>query len=198
FPTIHIGDTERDVHSRIIYSCLRRGANWAHGILNSSTNLVPYTGESETVFRRGDVVRTDYVAYLDGYPGHQSRNAVLGSPSAAQQHDYAVVRDIYRMTIDRCRPGVPAGTLYEFVSREFGRHGWDYQMALVGHGVGPWWHQQEPILRQGSEVVLEEGMVLAMEPQKDYWHLQDMIVVRETGPQLLSDKFSTDQMCVIQ
>src|SRR5262245_8844628 len=52
FPTIHIGDTERDVHSRIIYSCLRRGANWAHGILNSSTNLVPYTGESETVFRR--------------------------------------------------------------------------------------------------------------------------------------------------
>ena len=198
FPTIRIGETERDVHSRMIYSCLRRGANWAHGILNSSTNLVPYTGEGDTVFRRGDVVRTDYVAYVDGYPGHQSRNAVLGRPSAAQRHDYALVRDIYRMTIDRCRPGVSAGTLYQFVTREFERHGWEYQMALVGHGVGPWWHQQEPILTRGSEVVLEEGMVLAMEPQKDYWHLQDMILVREAAPQLLSDKFSTDQMFLIE
>jgi Xaa-Pro aminopeptidase len=71
-------------------------------------------------------------------------------------------------------------------------------MALVGHGVGPWWHQQEPILRRGSEVVLEAGMVLAMEPQKDYWHLQDMILVRDAGPLLLSDKFSTDQMFVIE
>jgi Aminotransferase class-III len=40
FPTIRTGETERDVHSRMISSCLRRGANWAHGILNSSTNLV--------------------------------------------------------------------------------------------------------------------------------------------------------------
>jgi hypothetical protein len=41
-------------------------------------------------------------------------------------------------------------------------------------------------------------MVLAMEPQKDYWHLQDMILVRGAAPQLLSDKFSTDQMFVIE
>ncbi|MYE39968.1 MAG: hypothetical protein F4X27_07050, partial [Chloroflexi bacterium] len=31
-PTVRPGDTERLVHSRIIESCLRRGANWAHGI----------------------------------------------------------------------------------------------------------------------------------------------------------------------
>ena len=82
FPTIRPGETERAVHARLIASCLRRGANWAHGILNASTNLTPYAGEGDTVFNRGDVVRTDYVAYLDGYPGHQSRNAVLGRPSA--------------------------------------------------------------------------------------------------------------------
>ena len=37
-PSVQPGDTERLVHSRIIESCLRRGANWAHGILNSSRN----------------------------------------------------------------------------------------------------------------------------------------------------------------
>ena len=198
FPGIRAGDSERLVHSRIIGSCLRRGANWAHGILNSSTNLVPYAGESDTVFRTGDVIRTDYVAYVDGYPGHQSRNAILGRPSADQQRDYRITRDIYGMTIDRCRPGEIAGDIFEFVVKEFAKHGWTYTTALVGHGVGCWWHQQEPVLARGSRVVLEEGMVLALEPHKDFWHIQDMVVVRARGPQLISDKFSTDEMFVIE
>jgi Xaa-Pro aminopeptidase len=198
FPGIKPGDTERAVHSRLIGSCLRRSANWAHGILNSSTNLIPYAGESDTVFRKGDVIRTDYVAYVDGYPGHQSRNAILGKPSADQQRDYRITRDIYGMTIDRCRPGATAGDVYEFVVKEFAKHGWTYNTSLVGHGVGCWWHQQEPVLARGNAVVLEEGMVLALEPHKDFWHIQDMVVVRAAGPQLISDKFSTDQMFVIE
>lgn len=197
FPTIRPGETERAVHSRLISSCLRRGANWAHGILNSSTNLIPYAGEGDTVFRKGDVIRTDYVAYVQGYPGHQSRNAILGKPSAEQQREYNITRDIYRMTIDRCRPGARAGDIYEFVVDEFKKHGWEYKTALVGHGVGAWWHQQEPVLARGSNIVLEEGMVLALEPHRDYWHLQDMVVVRKNGPELISDKFSTDQMFII-
>jgi len=47
FPTIKHGETERAVHSRLIGSCLRRGANWAHGILNSHRNTIPYAGESD-------------------------------------------------------------------------------------------------------------------------------------------------------
>lgn len=198
FAAIRPGDTERAVHSRIIASCLRRGAGWAHGILNSSTNLIPYAGESDTIFHKGDVVRTDYVAYVEGYPGHQSRNAVLGKPSADQQRDYRITRSIYGMTIDRCRPGTTAGDIYEFVVNEFAKHGWTYTTALVGHGVGCWWHQQEPVLARGSTVVLEEGMVLALEPHKDFWHIQDMVVVRERGPELISDKFPTDEMFVIE
>jgi Xaa-Pro aminopeptidase len=197
FPGIRPGDTERAVHSRLIASCLRRGANWAHGILNASTNLIPYAGESDTVFRTGDVIRTDYVAYVDGYPGHQSRNAILGRPNANQARDYRIVRDIYGMTIDRCRPGVTAGDVYEFVVKEFAKHGWPYKTALVGHGVGCWWHQQEPVLARGNRLMLEEGMVLALEPHKGYWHIQDMIVVRARGPQLISNKFSTEEMFVI-
>lgn len=197
FPTIKPGETERAVHSRLIASCLRRGANWAHGILNSSRNLIPYAGESDSTWATGDVVRTDYVAYVDGYPGHQSRNAVLGKPSAQQLRDYGITREIYGRTIDACRPGVSAGEVYEFVVKEFAKHGWSYTSQLAGHGVGAWWHQQEPVIARGSKIVLEEGMVLALEPAKDYYHIQDMIVVRARGPELISDKFATDQMFVI-
>jgi Xaa-Pro aminopeptidase len=197
FPSIKPGETERAVHSRLIGSCLRRGANWAHGILNSSRNLIPYAGESDDRWQKGDVVRTDYVAYVHGYPGHQSRNAVLGAPSADQLRDYRITREIYGRTIDRCRPGVTAGEVYEFVVKEFARHGWSYTSQLAGHGVGAWWHQQEPVISRTSTIVLEEGMVLALEPAKDYYHIQDMVVVRAGAPQLISDKFATDQMFVI-
>jgi Xaa-Pro aminopeptidase len=197
FPTIKTGETERAVHSRIIASCLRRGANWAHGILNSSRNTIPYAGESDETWAKGDVVRTDYVAYVDGYPGHQSRNAVIGTPSPEQRRDYGIAREIYGKTIDHCRPGVSAGEVYEFVVKEFARHGWSYTSQLAGHGVGCWWHQQEPVIARGSKIVLEEGMVLALEPAKDYYHIQDMVVVRAGRPEWISDKFATDEMFVV-
>jgi Xaa-Pro aminopeptidase len=191
FPQVRVGHSERDVHGMMIHECLKRGAGWAHGILNSSANTVAYGGEGDTVFRRGDVMRTDYVAYWEGYPGHQSRNLVFGKPTPQQDREYKGNREIYLGTIERCVPGARVGDIYDYVMAEFAKRGWEYKSLLVGHGVGPWWHQQEPILCRGSDIVLEEGMVLALEPHLDHWHLQDMIVVREGEPELLSDKFPT-------
>ena len=76
---------------------------------------------------------------------------------------------------------------------DYGAVGWPDHYMLIGHGVGAWWHQQEPILRRKSELVLEEGMVLALEPHVNFWHLQDMVLVTDGAPLLLSPKFSTDE-----
>lgn len=198
FPTIRDGETEREVHSRLVQSCIRRGFQWAHGILNSSSNVILYAGEGDTPFRRGDVVRTDYVAYLNGYPGHQSRNAILGKPTPEQRRVYEINRDVHRQTIDRCRPGTRVGDLFEFVRAKYQESGLTFTGVLIGHGVGPWWHQQEPILVRHSPEVLEEGMVLALEPRVEHWHLQDLVVVTHEGPRLLSDRFSTDEMFEIE
>jgi len=64
---------------------------------------------------------------------------------------------------------------------------------LIGHSVGPWWHQQEPILRRKSDLLLEAGMVLALEPHVNSWHLQDLVLVTGAAPELLSPKFDTDE-----
>jgi Xaa-Pro aminopeptidase len=197
FPTIKAGETERDVHSRMVAACIRRGCGWVHGILNSSTNQVLYAGEGDTRFQRGDIVRTDYVAYLDGYPGHQSRMAILGRPSDEQRRQYAITRDIHRMAIEQCRPGVLASNVYDAVVNAYAKHGVSYTASLVGHSVGPWFHQQEPILARSRNLRLEEGMVLAIEPYREHWHIQDLVVVRRDGPELLSDKFSTEELFLI-
>src|SRR5258708_95390 len=104
FPTIRDGETERDVHARMVAACMRRGAAYVHGILNSSSNDVMYGGESDVAFRTGDFVRNDYVAYFGGCPGHQSRLAILGPPSAEQMRGYELTLEIHRKTIYPCQP----------------------------------------------------------------------------------------------
>ncbi len=196
FPEVREGDTEREVHSRIVQSCLRRGAQWAHGILNSSKNTVAYGGEGDTQFQRGDIIRNDYVSYYQGYPGHQSRTVVVGPPSEEQKRTYQSVRDIYRMTIDQCRPGAKGSDIHHFAAAKFREHNYEGRVSLAGHSVGAWWHQQEPYLVPSCQYQLEEGMVLALEPHVGYWHLQDMVLVTKDGPELLSARFNTDEMLV--
>ncbi len=195
-PTVRPGDTERLVHSRIIESCLRRGANWAHGILNSSRNTVSYGGESDMAFEAGDIIRDDYVSYLNGYPGHQSRSVCVGTPSDEQKKLYQTTLDIYRATIERCVPGAKTSDIYHFANDRFHEAGFQGNVALAGHGVGAWWHQQEPYMVPSSTRVLEEGMVVALEPHIGYWHLQDMVLVTPDGPRLLSPLINTDEMMI--
>ncbi|MCH2506011.1 MAG: Xaa-Pro peptidase family protein [Dehalococcoidia bacterium] len=194
FPTVREGDTEREVHSRIVASCVQRGAQWAHGILNSNRNSVAYGGESDMKFQRGDIIRNDYVSYYQGYPGHQSRTVVVGDPSQEQKDTYRLMLDIYRATVDQCQVGVIASDIHRFASNKFKEAGYQDRVSLVGHSVGAWWHQQEPYIVPNCHQELEEGMVLALEPHVSFWHLQDMILVTPDGPQLLSPRFSTDEM----
>ena len=79
----------------------------------------------------------------------------------------------------------------------FHEAGFEGNVALAGHGVGAWWHQQEPYMVPSSERVLEEGMVVALEPHiGPCWHLQDMVLVTDGAPRLLSPLMSTDDMLV--
>ncbi len=194
FPTVRPGMRERDLHASLMAYCLSHGSEFTHGILNSSRNTVPYAGESDFAFAAGDAIRTDYVAYVRGYPGHQSRCAVVGKPSEEQHRQYVVIRDIYRATNDLLVPGRTAGEIYQFVIERFAAAGMGYKSMLAGHSVGAWWHQQEPVISRNNPRRLEQGMVIAMEPHVDHWHIQDMFVVGANGPELISSKFPTDEI----
>lgn len=198
FRRIQPGDTERKIHADMMGTCLRLGFEWAHGILNAFTNTVPYGGESDFMIETGDGIRTDYVAYLHGYPGHQSRTVLVGTPTPEQRRDYAINIEVHRKTIDRCRAGTGVHDLWQSTMNEYAKAGWPAHHMLIGHSVGPWWHQQEPILRQHSELTLEEGMVLALEPHVNFWHVQDLVLVTNGAPVLLSAKFNTDEPFVVQ
>ena len=71
-PSVWPGDTERLEDSRIVERCLRRGANWAHGILNSSRNTLACGGENDMAVEASDIVLNEYFSSLTCYhPGHE-------------------------------------------------------------------------------------------------------------------------------
>ncbi len=193
-PLVRPGIRERDLHGIIVNDCLAGGCEFVHGILNSSRNTIAYAGESDFAFAAGDAIRTDYVAYYKGYPGHQSRCAVVGKATEAQKAEYRIIRDLYRASCDYLRPGRTAGEVCAYVTEIFGKAGLPYKPIIAGHGVGAWWHQQEPIIARGNPRVLEEGMVIAMEPHVNHWHIQDILVIRKDGAEVISTMMSTDEL----
>ena len=197
FPTVRPGERECDLHGRLIAGCLFRGANWAHGILNSSRNTVVYGGESGFEFHEGDVIRNDYVMWYRGYPGHQSRTVVIGEPSSELIRRYETVRDIYRATVAEARPGVRACDVHRFAQDGFAEAGLGGRVAIAGHSVGAWWHQQAPYLVPACDTPIEAGMVLAFEPHVNEFHLQDMYLIRDDGQENLSPCFGTDAPLVV-
>jgi Xaa-Pro aminopeptidase len=196
FATVKPGMRERDLHAALVAECIIGGSEFTHGILNSSRNTISYGGESDFAFEKGDAIRTDYVAYIKGYPGHQSRCATVGEPSAEQKRAYRIARDVYRDVNALLMPGVTAGAIWQAAVDRFAKDGLKYYSIIVGHSVGAWWHQQEPVISRGNPRVLEAGMVIAMEPHIAEWHIQDMFLITPDGPELLTPDFNTDEIFV--
>jgi Xaa-Pro aminopeptidase len=199
FRTARRGDTEKKLHTRMFTAMLRLGAESAHGMLQASTNPITYGGESPVPIDRGVVVRTDYVCYYHGYPANLSRMAVMGTPSAEQEARYQTLLTVHRATIDQMlRPGVAASAVWEFVRERFTDAGFDWNVGLVGHSTGVWWHQEEPMLVPNESRLLRAGMVVCLEPiLEGFWHLQDQILITESDPVILSDRFGIDQLFVM-
>jgi Xaa-Pro aminopeptidase len=199
FGSARAGETERALHARMIGAMLRLGAESAHGMLQSSRTPMTYGGEGDVPIEPGDAIRTDYVCYVEGYAANLSRMAVMGAPSAEQERMYALVRDVHRETIaTMLRPGVAARDVYSFVRDRFVAAGHPKVSGLVGHSIGVWWHQEEPMLVPSEARLLRPNMVVCLEPILDgFWHLQDEILITDDEPALLSDLFDTDRIFTI-
>lgn len=62
---------------------------------------------------------------------------VVGEPSQELIETYKIHRDIYRATIDNCRPGARASDIYHFANNAFNDAGKEGKVALGGRLVAP-------------------------------------------------------------
>ena len=137
---------------------------------------------SARVLAKGDLVLCDLVPRVGGYWGDSCATFAIGEPSAAAHAAHARARTTLADVVAAIRPGAVAGELDALARTrlEFPHH--------TGHGLGTSWHE-EPRLIPGSTVVLEEGMVVAIEPgtyENVGVRLERVVLVTAEGCEVLS------------
>ena len=141
---------------------------------------------------RGDFVLMDFGAQYKRYRSDITRTYFCGEPSEKQRRMYEVVAEAQRRGLNAIRAGVKASEPHiaaaEYIdSTEFKglfTHG-------LGHGLGLATHDGGGLNPRAENVVLEEGMVLTVEPGVYVpglggVRIEDDIVVRKDGPEILT------------
>jgi methionyl aminopeptidase len=116
---------------------------------------------------RGDVLSIDIGVVLDGWVADAAVTVPVGPVSPIARRLMETTRASLFDAVEECRPGNRLGDVSHAVQRRVEADGFTVIRSLVGHGVGREMHEDPQIPNFGSPgtgPVLEEGMVLAVEP----------------------------------
>jgi Xaa-Pro aminopeptidase len=177
------------------YAGVRRARGYAFamsGPINAANAWLPANFSTERRLEAGDLVLIEFNGYADGYWADLSRTYVVGEPSERQEQLATSVQRALDSVIAEIRPGVEGRALDQKARALMTEEGLGaYFPHYIGHGVGFAFHES-PILSDGFDARLREGMVLAIEPGvyiPDYGGLriEQNVAVTETGAKVLSD-----------
>ena len=149
----------------------------------------------------GEVIHVDFGAVFGGYHTDIARNATVGVPSGEQEKFYRPLSEASQAMLEAIRPGVTAGEVYNVGQRTIEAGGLVYPWGTLGHSIGLSIHEGFEIVR-GSDRVLEENMVLNIEPSHiergaARYHVEDNVLVTTDGARLLSCFSGTERMAEI-
>ncbi|MDP3564836.1 MAG: type II methionyl aminopeptidase [Methanoregula sp.] len=115
------------------------------------------------VFEKGDMAKLDLGVHIDGYIADTATTVDLGNNSlllaASEQALEAAIRKV--------RPGATAGELGVVIQQEIESRGYRPIANLTGHGLDQYVLHRAPTIPNvgiNGGIVLEEGMVFAIEP----------------------------------
>lgn len=115
------------------------------------------------VFARGDVAKLDLGVQIDGYIADTATTVDLGNNSLLLQASEQALE----AAIKAVRPGVSSGEIGAAVQKEIEYRGYRPITNLTGHGLDQYILHRPPTIPNvgiNGGVVLEEGMVFAIEP----------------------------------
>ncbi len=161
-------------------------------IVAAGTNgALPHAHAGNRMIKPGDLVTIDFGAQYQGYHSDQTVTVMIGTDGAKQREVYDVVQGAQRRAIEAVRPGTPVREVDTIARDYIAERGYgSYFTHGTGHGVGLDIHEPPRISPLGEEV-LEEGMVVTVEPgiYIPGWggvRIEDMVLVTHTGPRVLT------------
>lgn len=166
-------------------------------IASGERSQFPNVGPSERALREGDLIRMEIFGQKTGYLAGICRTAIVGRASAEQEKIWKNLIECKTLVMDMIKPGASCKAVYHKFLERFSALGFE-PISFVGHGIGLALHEEPYLGRYGDEM-LEEGMVVAIEPlvyipRRFGMQNKDMLVVTRSGCELLSDQTNTDEL----
>lgn len=129
-------------------------------------------GSSFAPIKVGEPVLMDMAFGYRGYLSDHTRIYAIDSLDDDLLAAHDAMLEIQELVKQTARPGMTAGAVYQLAAERVAELGYgdnfmgagDGRVRFVGHGIGIELDEY-PILAQGQKMVLEEGMVVAVEPK---------------------------------
>jgi methionyl aminopeptidase len=115
----------------------------------------------------GDIISIDVGVTLDGWVADAAQTFPVGAIGAREENLLRATRESLFAGVEQCRVGNRMGDVSNAIERVIEAAGLSVVRSLVGHGVGRSMHEDPQVPnygRPGKGPLLEEGMVLAIEP----------------------------------
>ena len=178
--------------------CLEAGADWVPYLAGAADT----EGYDDVIspakvapLKKRDILMLDTGLVWDGYFCDYDRNWSVGTPSKIVSDAYSRLLEASDAAFEIAKPGTTASDLFHAMNSILTQNSSGTDAGRLGHGVGmsltEW-----PSLIPDDHTVLEQGMVLSLEPGIT---LNDRIIVHEenieiteTGARYLSSKAEKD------
>jgi methionyl aminopeptidase len=160
---------------------------------------------------RGDILSIDVGVILGGWVADAAITVPIGNVTPVAKKLLATTRAALFDAVEACRPGNHLGDVGHAVQQRVEADDFSVVRALVGHGIGRDMHEEPQIPNYGEAGtgdLLEEGMVLAVEPMvnvgnhpirvaSDNWsvysqdgslaaHFEHTVAITAAGPRILT------------
>jgi len=117
--------------------------------------------------KRGDIVSIDVGVTLDGWVADGARTFPVEEVSPQAQNLLGATEESLHAGVAECRPGNRMGDVSSAIQQVADGAGLSVVRSLVGHGIGRSMHEDPQVPNYGKPgrgPLLEEGMVIAVEP----------------------------------
>ena len=136
-------------------------------ICASPNDMVVHGIPGKFKLSRGDILSVDIGVVLDGWVADAARTFPVGEVTPVAAKLLEVTESSLFKAVEQCRVGNRLGDVSHAVQDHVEGNGLSVVRSLVGHGIGRSMHEEPQIPNfgpAGKGPVLEEGMVLAIEP----------------------------------
>jgi methionyl aminopeptidase len=158
---------ERFIRSRGATPTFKGYRGFPGSICASPNSMVVHGIPGRYRLKRGDVLSVDIGVTLDGWVADAARTFPVGEVSPLAENLLSATELALHAGVEQCRAGNRMGDVSHAIQRVAEDAGLAVVRSLVGHGVGRSMHEDPQVPNYGSAgkgPLLEEGMVLAIEP----------------------------------